>query len=139
MIYFFYDNLLKCFTLKFLFDISVFNIPNVCSIWFSSGEYGGIVNTTHFSFFINSFTDFVLWILALSNITTILFSYVFLDSLNLNSISVSFKNSQNWSSFVVWLFNMKYVSLFHCAAMTLYLSELVLIIRSASFPFYIHE
>ena len=62
--------------------------PKVCSILFSSGENGGIVNTTHPNFFINNFTFLVLWMLALSNITTILLSYVIFASLDITDLLV---------------------------------------------------
>ena len=82
VLYFYHFNLIisslifsfNSLMLKFLIEILTFKISNVCSIWFSSSEYGGIVNTTHFNFFIITLTFYVLWILALSYITIIIFS-----------------------------------------------------------------
>ena len=124
--------------LKFLFD-SFFSIPNVCSIWYSSGEYGGIVNTIHFNLLFHNFTAFVLWMLAYSNITINLFWYVLFAILFLSSISNYLAKLINCSSFVVSLLIIKYASLFHWAAITLSLSVFGRTTLSASHPLFIHE
>ena len=138
-LYIFLYYLHYCLCIKVPFYILDLSIPKMCSIWFSSGEYGGIVNTTHPNFFINYFTYIVLWMLALSNITTILLSYLIFASLDLSCISKSLINSQNWCSLIVLLFIIKYASLFHWAAITLSLCELGLITLSASHLLFIQE
>ena len=112
----FFSSFITCivsFALKFLFDISDLSISKVCSIWFSSGEYSRIVNTIHLNFFTNYFTSFVLWKFTLSNIATILLSYVIFTSPDLNSWSNNLIKSQNWSSLIVLILIIKYASLLH--------------------------
>ena len=93
--------------------ISLTSIYQMYVIYLNSLEYGGIANTTHPYLITNSFASFVLWVFALSDVTTILLSWVALTCLSKSSLSICLKKSKNWSSFVVFLLIIICASLFH--------------------------